>query len=349
MALEITSGEDDDTTPALDTPIDLRPDLSALGMLEHEKGVVEDNYENRATLRANQMNWDPVYSSTGNATGLIAARTQEMVRERRVMSMQEKLPLLIDEKNINSDYMTGLDLIIDDKANRIAPPWVLGATRKWYEEQENGGPSSVKRAPAAKPHRCKTTKTDGLRCMLWASGRIKDDGLCRIHLGAVRKPGEDVERARRKLMQSAPYAVDVLEYLMESAESEPVRLKATTEILDRAGVRGGMDINVDIEVVALRTPGQIVQERLLRLAEGAARGAKVAEEIAQQAAADAEDIQDAEVVEDSEPAAPKPPNSPRPQEVGKKAKAKIFTPDYAAEDENTTTASELTEEELKEM
>ena len=64
--------------------------------------------------------------------------------------------------------------------------------------------------------------------------------------------------------------MDVLEELMESAESEPVRLKASTEILDRAGLRGGQDINIDMEVTEGRPAAQIVLERLARLQEGAA-------------------------------------------------------------------------------
>jgi hypothetical protein len=70
-------------------------------------------------------------------------------------------------------------------------------------------------------------------------------------------------------MQSAPYAVDVMEELMETAVSEPVRLKAAAEILDRAGVRGGVDIGVDVEVTDGRSPAQIVMERLVRLRQGA--------------------------------------------------------------------------------
>jgi hypothetical protein len=111
-----------------------------------------------------------------------------------------------------------------------------------------------------------------------------------MHLKTQRKPGEDVERARRKLIQAAPYAVDVLEDLMENAVSEPVKLKASTEILDRAGIRGGMDLSLDVEVTDVRTPAQIIGERLLRLASGAARTAS--------AIPDTTDIVDAEVVTD---------------------------------------------------
>jgi hypothetical protein len=71
-------------------------------------------------------------------------------------------------------------------------------------------------------------------------------------------------------MQSAPYAVDVLEEMMVSATSEPVRLKAATEILDRAGVRGGVEIDItgDLHV---RSSADIVSERLEKLAQVAAR------------------------------------------------------------------------------
>jgi hypothetical protein len=69
-------------------------------------------------------------------------------------------------------------------------------------------------------------------------------------------------------LQSAPYAVDVLEELMESAQSEPVRLKASTEILDRAGVRGGVELDVGVDVT-VRSPHEVIKERLARLAAGA--------------------------------------------------------------------------------
>ena len=279
-----------DREARLDTPLDLRPDLAELGIIEHERGVCEDNYENRGILRRAHLNWDPVYDATGSATGLIAARSQESMRERRVLSLAEKKPLLIDPKNNNSDYMTGLDLLLDEEANRIVPPWVIGATRKWIAEQ-NEPTASDKKQPAALPTRCRIVKTDGLRCMLWASGRVKDDGLCRAHLKTQRKPGEDVERARRKLIQAAPYAVDVLEDMMENAESEPVKLKAATEILDRAGVRGGSELLVDVEVNDARPAHVIVAERLQRLAAGAAGIAGILEANNQ--------IIDAEVVEDS--------------------------------------------------
>ena len=136
--------------------------------------------------------------------------------------------------------------------------------------------------------------------MMWSSGRPADDGYCRVHLGSIqRKPGEDIERARAKLTQAAPYAVDVLEDLMENAASEPVRLKASTEILDRAGVRGGVEFDANINVNDTRSPAQIVAERLQRLAGGAIEiAAKLSENGIEIKANDESDIQDAEIVED---------------------------------------------------
>jgi len=278
--------------PVVEEPIDTRPDLAAIGLPEIERGVCEDTYENRAALRRAKLQWQPVYDSFGNPTGLIAARSPEAMKERRIQSLAEKRPLLVDPKDMNSDYVTGLDLLVDEAACRIAPPWVVGATKGWQAEQLAGGPSSERRAPKVLPTRCRVIKSDGIRCMLWASGRHQDDGMCRVHLRSARKPGEDIERARKKIIQAAPYAVDVLEEMMETAVSEPVRLKAATEILDRAGVRGGMEIDMGVEVTDARPAAQVVAERLARLAAGA-----VTVEAAQHKTDNQDEVIDAEVVE----------------------------------------------------
>ena len=281
----------------IDEPLDLRPDLTQLGIEEVDKGVCEDSFENRATLRRAKLNWDPVYSTNGIPTGLIRARSQQSTIERRILSLAEKKPIMVDPENRNSDYLTGLDLVAEEKTDYLVPPWVIGATRLWLKEQEEGGPRSEKRKPLALPHRCRQIKDDTIRCMLWSSGRPNDDGLCRIHLRSTKhKTSDDIERARTKLQQAAPYAVDMLEDLMENAESEPVKLKAATEILDRAGVRGGIEIDSTVNI-DVRPAASIISERLNRLASGAieaagklaAAGVRVETE---------EDMIEAEVVED---------------------------------------------------
>jgi hypothetical protein len=91
-------------------------------------------------------------------------------------------------------------------------------------------------------------------------------------------------------MQAAPYAVDKLEELMEYAESEPVMLKAATEILDRAGVRGGVEIDTNVNI-DVRPAAEVINERLNRLAAGAIH---TAARLSQEGA----DVVDAEIVED---------------------------------------------------
>ena len=230
--------EDEKPIIEIDEPVNLRPDLSELGIIEHDRGVCEDTYENRGILRRAKMGWDTVYSTNGVPTGLIMARSFAMNKERRLLSLAEKKPLMVDDSNLNSDYLTGLDLLVESSSDYLVPPWVIGATKMWVKEVDEPV-ASEKRRPTSLPHRCRAIKDDGVRCMLWSSGRPKDDGLCRIHLRSIKKlPGEDIERARQKLTQAAPYAVDMLEDLMQNAASEPVKLKASTEILDRPGGGG---------------------------------------------------------------------------------------------------------------
>jgi len=288
---------DEETRPEyqIDEPVDLRPDLSTLGIEEAEKGVCEDNYQNRAILRRAKLAWDPVYSTNGVPTGLIRARSKESTMERRLLSLAEKRPIMVDSTSNNSDYLTGLDLLAEDTADYLVPPWVIHSTRLYLKEQNEGGPKSDKRKPLAQPHRCRQVKDDGIRCMLWSSGRPKDDGLCRIHLRSTQhKTSDDIERARQKLVQAAPYAVDMLEDLMENAESEPVKLKAATEILDRAGIRGGVEIDSSINI-DVRPAAQVIAERLDRLAQGAIESAARLAEAGLHVLPD-EDIIDAEVI-----------------------------------------------------
>lgn len=276
----------------------MRADLSQLGIEEVDKGVCEDTFENRGILRRARLNWDPVFSTNGGSTGLIRARSKETTKERRLISLAEKRPILAVQTDNNSDFLTGLDLLAEEAGDWLVPPWVIHSTRLYLKEQEEGGPKSEKRAPLAQPHRCRKIKDDGIRCLLWSSGRIKDDGLCRIHLRSdKKKTSDDIERARNKLMQAAPYAVDKLEELMEHAESEPVRLKAATEILDRAGVRGGVEIDTTINI-ELRPARDIISERLDRLSAGALSEAL-------RLASQGTDIIDAEVVIEDKPKAKK--------------------------------------------
>lgn len=293
----------------LSTPVDLRPDLSVFGIEEVNRGICQDTFENRQALRRAQLNWIPVYAENGVPTGLIQALSKEMQTQQRILSIHEKEKILTDRTNVNSDYLTGTDLLVEEASDAIVPPWVLGATRAWARQQQDGLPEGKKPLPL--PTRCTAIKDDGVRCQLWSGGRANDDGLCRVHLGSLRnKPTDSVERARTRLTQAAPAAVDVLEDLLESAESEPVKLKAATEILDRAGVRAGFDINANLDV-EVRPAASVIQERLQQLSKNAIEaqalgltGAKSqnAEELAnsEENAEKKEEVIDAEIVDKNE-------------------------------------------------
>ena len=293
--LEITPPEEIKPEIEIDEPVNIRPDLSEIGIVEIERGICEDTFENRSLLRKANMGWDTVYSTNGVPTGLIMGRSQDMATQRRLLSLAEKRPVLVKPDDVNSDYLTGFDLLIEPQAEHIVPAWVMGATKMWRKEQ-NDPIVSDKRKPTYLPHRCNTIKDDGIRCMLWSSGRPKDDGLCRVHLRHIsKKPGEDIERARRKIMQAAPYAVDMLEDLMQNAVSEPVKLTASTEILDRAGIRGGIELDASVSVHDARPAASIIAERLERLKENAI---DVAVELTNDGVNDAQAVEDANVVEE---------------------------------------------------
>lgn len=66
--------------------------------------------------------------------------------------------------------------------------------------------------------------------------------MCRTHGGSA----PQVRRAaNERLLALAPRAVQVIAQLLESAESEPVRLKAALELLDR-GIGKAVDVHLDI-------------------------------------------------------------------------------------------------------
>lgn len=252
----------------IDTPINLRPDLSIYGIDEVDRGICEDTFENRQALRRAKLNWIPVYAVNGVPTGTIQALSPEMQSQQRLRSLDEKSPILSDPRNKNSDYLNGFDLLAESAADNIVPPWVIAATRAWAKWQNSTELERGRKKEPYLPARCAAIKDDGIRCQLWTGGRPQDDGLCRIHLGALRnKPTDSVERARARLTQAAPAAVDVLEHLIENGESEPVKLKAATEILDRAGLRAGFDVSTDV-TIDVRPAAAIIAERLKRLSEG---------------------------------------------------------------------------------
>jgi hypothetical protein len=110
----------ENTLPVVDVPYDRRPNLEELGIIEIERGICQDTFENRAILRRSMLKWSPVFDDqTGAATNLIIARSIEQDKERALISINNKKQLLSDPGNVNSDFLTGLDLLLDDEALRF--------------------------------------------------------------------------------------------------------------------------------------------------------------------------------------------------------------------------------------
>lgn len=148
--------------------------------------------------------------------------------------------------------------------------------------------------------RCVQIKKDGERCKRWS---IRGYTKCRRHAGAgafmkdgnVNKYAEAViEAARLRLVDNTDMAVDVLEQLMQPGSSEGIRLKASTEVLDRAGIRGGFEVNVEADIVS--NPADLLADRLAKLAKGAAAVQQMRNATAP--TNEDADIVDAEVIED---------------------------------------------------
>lgn len=269
--------EDEGNLPRIEAPIKLLPDLSLFGIEEVDRGICEDTYENRRLLRENKATWTMVYTADGQPTNLIQAVTPEM-REARLLA--NKSVLLKDSRDPDSDYITGFDLLIEPRADDLVPAWVLAATRKWEEiaeERTRRGPEGKLYRPsiAGPPQRCRARRTDGHRCQNWTGGRVDNDGLCKMHVGTRANDPENfgtnvLTRARNRLISASIGAVEGLEELAQTATSEPVRLGAYKEILDRAGLRGGIEIDQKVEV-NINNAEEIVRKRLEEIAARAAQ------------------------------------------------------------------------------
>lgn len=105
----------------------------------------------------------------------------------------------------------------------------------------------------------------GERCGRWA---ITGATVCIVHGGrlpSVRKAAEDrVHAAKMRLLDSSDEAIDTLIDLLTSA-GDQVKLGAAKEILDRAGIKGGMDVEVNVTTNV--KPSEIIQEKLRTIAE----------------------------------------------------------------------------------
>lgn len=118
--------------------------------------------------------------------------------------------------------------------------------------------------------RCTGTLRNGVRkgerCGKWA---IRGATVCLNHGGhlpSVREHAQSVvEAARMRIIGLADEAIDALEELVQPGTGEAIRLKAATELLDRAGVKGAIEMKV--EMTSFAAPSETINERLAEIAK----------------------------------------------------------------------------------
>lgn len=114
----------------------------------------------------------------------------------------------------------------------------------------------------------------GERCKQWS---IRGATLCVKHGGQLPTVKEHaaavVESSRIRMFGLTDGAVDVLESLFQPGTAEGIRLKAATEVLDRAGIRGGADNTLSVEVTHREDPAVVLRERLASIAKRAEESA----------------------------------------------------------------------------
>lgn len=116
---------------------------------------------------------------------------------------------------------------------------------------------------------------DGSRCIeKGVVGLNPQQSVCRIHIKALGKDKQanlknqaraQVEAAKLRLTQDTNMAIETIESLLLPGTPDAIRLKAATEILDRVGIRGGIEIDLGVE--HKDDPMEEVRKRLNRLIE----------------------------------------------------------------------------------
>lgn len=138
--------------------------------------------------------------------------------------------------------------------------------------------------------RCTHERDDGTRCKKFGVRGTGFDmpAMCFVHGGSLpsvkAKAEAHVLSARMRLIQALPVALDTLLDLAENATAENVKLKASTEILDRAGIKGGYELQVD--VVNHTNPSEDILKKLQIMRE---RSAPKLEDLGETVEEDAED------------------------------------------------------------
>lgn len=147
------------------------------------------------------------------------------------------------------------------------------------DEEEFSNPPSEKFTPTLQnplpSFRCIGIFPDGERCTEdGIIGLNPQQAMCRAHAKTLGKNKQaalkeqaraQVEAAKLRLTNDTNMAIETIESLLLPGTPDAIRLKAATEILDRVGIRGGIEIDLGVE--HKEDPMDKVRERLNKLIE----------------------------------------------------------------------------------
>lgn len=241
-----------------------QPDLSTWGIDAIERNVCEDSFENRQILNAVNLKFKVL------EPGLIEVLFNDYgeLNKHHENQFEQKKIILDNPKNPWSDFLPFDELPLDYMES--APAWIQRHLNKYNDAVEAGTPEH--KLPIL-PGRCIRTRADGSRCWGWAWPAVSAEGFCRSHcsnaaFNATDQMNKLNDAAKMRLSQLTGPSLEALEDLILNSSVPAVRLKAATEVLDRVGIRGGMDLNISGQVQhELVDPAIAVRERLNSLAE----------------------------------------------------------------------------------
>lgn len=244
-------------------PFSLLPNLEEYGIEEIERGVCADTQEHRKILRYNRLNAQIQYDpETGEPTGNLFVVSPKMAKEAAEIRIRRRADLLQDPADPNSDYLAGHDLLLVPDVESAVPAAVLMQTKRVRDREARDakayrdglGPKKLDfRSGGAYeyPVRCTAYRNDMMRCLNWTNG-VDKPAMCGTHLKREeRRPSvaEQVANARTRILEMSLLATEVMGEILEDPEAPAAtRLKAATELLDRSGIRGGIEIETKVEV-----------------------------------------------------------------------------------------------------
>jgi len=143
--------------------------------------------------------------------------------------------------------------------------------------------------------RCTATKRDGERCGRWS---IRGGTVCKVHGGqlpnVIDHANAVVESARLRIYGMADDAAEVMNELIQPGIPDALRLKAAESILNRAGLKDSVDINVEVTHNEKPSEGILKSLAIMRERNEEAARRKAAEEAEEEEILEAEEIDEPE-------------------------------------------------------